>query len=160
MAIKLLLIDDVESLGRQGQIVSVRPGFARNFLLPQQKAVLADANALRRQEKLKEERRKRSEVDLKESNAIAARMEGLVVTTTVKVDHEGNMYGSVSALDINKMLMDQHKIEIGKRDIQLKHPIKQVGDHKIVVKLKEGVEAAFTLSILVEGAPLNPTSAA
>lgn len=160
MAIKLLLIDDVEALGRQGQVVSVRPGFARNYLLPQKLAVVADANALRRQERLKEERRKRAEVDLKESNAIAARMEGLVVTTTVKVDHEGNMYGSVSALDINKMLMDQHKIEIGKRDIQLKHPIKEVGDHKINVKLKEGVESSFMLSILVEGAPLNPAPAA
>lgn len=150
MATKLLLLDDVEALGRQGQIVSVKPGYARNFLIPQKLAVVAGPNALRRQSKLEEERRKRGEIDLKESKQIAERMVGLVVTTTVKVDHEGNMYGSVSALDIHKMLMDQHKIEIGKRDIQLKHPIKQVGDHTINVRLKEGVEASFKLSIVTE----------
>lgn len=153
-AVKLLLLKDVEALGRQGQVVSVRPGFARNMLLPRKLAVRADSNALRQVEKLKELRRIQAEKDLKESNEIAARMEGLVVTTTVKVDHEGNMYGSVTSTDLVRMIAEQHKIEIGKRDVQLKQPIKQIGDHKIPVKLKEGVEASFTLSISVEGAPV------
>jgi large subunit ribosomal protein L9 len=152
MAIELLLLEDVEALGRKGQVVRVRPGYARNMLLPRKLAVRADANALRQIEKLKEQRRIQAEQDLKESKDIAARMEGLVVHTTVKVDHEGSMYGSVTTNDLVTMLNDQHKIEIGKRDIQLKHPIKTVGDHKIAVKLKEGVESAFTLSIAVEGA--------
>lgn len=151
MAIKLLLLKDVEALGRQGQVVTVRPGYARNMLLPRQLAVRADANALRQVEKLKETRRLQAEKDLKESSDIATRMEGLVVQTTAKVDHEGSMYGSVTTTDLVRMLQEQHKIEIGKRDIQLKHPIKQIGDHKITVKLKEGVEAVFTLSITVEG---------
>ena len=71
MANKLLLLGDVDSLGRSGEIVSVRPGYARNFLIPQGLAVVADARTLRMQAKLKEERLKRAESEKKESEEIA-----------------------------------------------------------------------------------------
>ena len=150
MANKLLLIDDVESLGRSGDIVSVKPGYARNFLLPQGLAMIADKNTIRMQAKLQEERKQRAIKDLDEYNALAARFEEIVLTITVKVDHEGHMYGSVSAGDIADLLQDQAKVEIEKRSIQLKHPIKTTGDHKISLKLKEGVVASVTLQVSPE----------
>lgn len=154
---QLLLLQDVDSLGRQGDVVKVKPGFARNFLLPKGFAVRADRNALRRVETLQAERRERAAVDLKESEAIAARLEGLVVETEVKVDQDGHMYGSVSLADLHQLLLNQHKLELGKRDIQLKHPIKKLGEHTIAVKLKEGVEASFTVRIVSEnGATEEP----
>lgn len=148
---KLLLKEDVDALGRKGEIVTVKPGYARNFLLPQGLALIADANALRMQERLKEERKKQAVVDLKESEILAEKMKGIVLTTNVKVDQEGHMYGSVTAHDLMKQLEQEHGIILGKRDIQLKHPIKTLGSHTIEVKLKEGVKTEFGVTIHAEG---------
>lgn len=147
---KLLLLEDVDSLGRKGDIVAVKPGYARNFLLPQSLAVIADKQALRLQERLKEERAKKALVDKQEAEEAAARLEGITLITVVKVDHEGHMYGSVSAGEIAQLLQDQQKVELDKKSIQLKHPIKSTGVHEIPVKFKEGVTASFHLKVMSE----------
>lgn len=152
MALHLLLIDDVEDLGRCGDVVRVKNGYARNYLLPQQYAVIADQNALKMQERLKEERAKKAVKDKADAEALAKSFEGVTVTTVVKVDQEGHMYGSVAVIDILKLLEEQAKIHVEKRMVQLKHPIKEVGSHTIHLKLNEGVTASFTLQVMAEGA--------
>lgn len=147
---KLLLVEDVDALGRSGEIVNVKPGYARNYLLPQGFAVLADKRALRLQERLKEERAKRALVDKQESDEIATRLNGTSVLAVVKVDHEGHMYGSVTIADIADLLQEQQQITIEKKSIQLKHAIKATGVHVIPVKLKEGVTASFNLKVMSE----------
>ncbi|MBS4163491.1 50S ribosomal protein L9 [Candidatus Protochlamydia amoebophila] len=147
---QLLLIKDVEALGRSGEIVNVKPGFARNFLLPQSLAVIADKNTLRMQERLKAEREKRAIADKKESEAVAMQIEGMTLVQVVKVDQEGHMYGSVTVAEIVHLIQDHAKIELEKKDIQLKHPIKTTGVHSLVVKLKEGVTANFNLKVMSE----------
>lgn len=163
MAVKLLLLDDVEDLGRSGDVVSVKPGYARNYLLPKKHGVLAHKGALRMQEKLREARLKKAAEDKKEAEAIAATIGGITLSITVKVDHEGHMYGSVTAGDIQKMLHDQHNIHLEKRAVQLKHHIKTTGVHDISVKLKEGVGATVHLKVLPEEAdsltPVPPEAA-
>lgn len=149
MATKLLLIQDVEDLGRSGDLVNVRPGFARNFLLPRGVAVIADKGTLRMQAKLKEEREKQAVVDRQESEKIASGINDHVLTKIVKVDQEGHMYGSVSAHDVADMLHEQG-IQLEKRAIALKHPIKETGVHKVTIKLKEGVTASITLKVVSE----------
>lgn len=150
MATKLLLIEDVEALGRSGDIVTVKPGYGRNFLLPQGLAIIADKRALRQQERLVEERKKKAIADKKEAEAVAAGIEGITLTKIVKVDHDGHMYGSVSTHEIADLLQEQVKIELEKKNIQLKHPIKTTGVHAIPVKLKEGVTATFNLKVMSE----------
>lgn len=149
---KLLLINDVEELGRSGDVVTVRPGYARNFLLPQKLAVHAGSRELKMQARLQEERLKRAEHDKSESEKIAASMEGLTVTTTVKVDHDGHMYGSVSVGDIAELIQAQANLTLEKRFIQLKHPIKEVGVFEIPIKLKEGVTSTVTVKVTPEEA--------
>lgn len=153
MANKLLLIEDVEELGRSGDVVSVRPGYARNFLLPQGFAVVADKNALRMQAKLQEERKQKAIVDRQEAEKAASALEGVVLTIVVKVDHEGHMYGSVSAHDIISLLQEQVNVALEKRSVALKHPIKETGVHTITIKLKEGVASEITLKVVPENAP-------
>lgn len=150
MATKLLLIKDQESLGRSGDIVSVRPGYARNFLLPQGVAIIADKKALLQQERLKAERQKQAAEDKKESEVLAASLEGITLTKIVKVDHEGHMYGSVTANEVAHLLQEEHNIELDKKNIQLKHAIKNTGVHTIPVKLKEGVTTSFNLKVMSE----------
>lgn len=150
MANKLLLIEDVEDLGRSGDIVNVRPGYARNYLLPKGFALVADKSALRMQARLQEERRKQAIEDKQQAEEQKVAIDAVVIETIVKVDHEGKMYGSVSAGDIVHLLEQQANIQLEKRTIQLKHAIKEVGVHQINVKLKEGIQSVFTLKIIPE----------
>ncbi len=150
MAIQLLLTKDVEDLGRSGDIVKVKNGYARNYILPQKLGVIASENSKNMQKRLQEERLKRAEQDKSEAEAMAKHFEGLILTTVVKVDHEGHMYGSVAAVDIVKMLQENANLHVEKRMVHLKHPIKAVGVHTIELKLKEGVAATFTLKVVAE----------
>jgi large subunit ribosomal protein L9 len=152
-AIKVLLIEDVEDLGRSGEVVSVKPGYARNKLIPCGAAVAADKSALRMQARLQEERAKKAIQDKEEAEKLKAQIEafeGLV--TVVKVDHEGHMYGSVSANDIVVLLEQQATIHVEKRTLLLKHAIKETGEHIIPLKLNEGVTAEVKLTIEPEQA--------
>lgn len=146
-----LLIDDVEDVGRSGELISAKPGFARNYLLPLQKAVLANAHTLRMQAKLQEERAKKADVDRKEAEELAAKLQGTALTIKVKVDPEGNMYGSVGAHDIIE-LFTKEGIKVDKRNIGMNKPIKEVGVHQLTLKLKEGVTCNYSLHIVGEQA--------
>jgi large subunit ribosomal protein L9 len=152
MATQILLLEDVDNLGNKGEIVNVKPGYAFNFLIPKKLALIADKNAIRRQARLQEERKVKALEDRKASEEIASRLNGSTFTVEVKVDHDGHMYGSVSSLDVVHLVKMQAGIELDKRQVPLKHPIKQTGVHELTLRLKEGVEAQIHLKVLVEGA--------
>lgn len=156
MPMHMLLLEDVDDLGRSGDIVTVKPGFARNFLIPRRKALVADKNARRMQQRLKEEREEQAKIDREESEALAAKLEGVVLTTAVKVDHEGHMYGSVSAHDVVALLQQDQNIALERKMVALPHPIKTTGIHTLRLKLKEGVLAEIKLRVLPEGVERLP----
>lgn len=150
MANKLLLLEDVEALGRSGDIVSVRAGYARNFLLPQRLAIVANAQALRMQARLQEERQQKAQADRQEAEEIAAKLQEASLTTVVKVDHDGHMYGSVTLGDVLDLLKEQTGIELEKKSLLLKNPLKKTGLHQMTVRLKEGVSSIIQLKIMSE----------
>ncbi len=147
---QLLLLQDVEALGKKGEIVSAKPGYVRNFLLPQGFAIIASPHTLRKQERLRAERAKQAVIDRKESEELSIQIEGISLETKVKVDPEGHMYGSVSAADIAQ-LFQERGLPIEKKAVLVTKPIKETGVHKISIRLKEGVFANCQLSILPEG---------
>lgn len=147
---QLLLLQDVEALGKKGEIVSAKPGYVRNFLLPQGFAVIASSNTLRKQERLRSERAKQAVIDRKESEELAQQIEAAVLETRVKVDPEGHMYGSVSAGDIAQLFQEKG-IPVEKKSVQVTKPIKVTGPHKITLKLKEGIIVVCQLNIIPEG---------
>ncbi len=151
---QLLLLEDVDDLGRSGDVVSVKPGYSRNFLLPQKKAVVADPYTLRLQAKLQAERAKQAENDKQEAEALAQKLEGVVLTIEVKVDPDGHMYGSVSAVDVVQ-LFEAQEIKVGRRHVLLTHPIKTLGVHPLQLKLKEGVPVSVTLHVIPEGGSIE-----
>lgn len=146
---KLLLLEDVLGLGRSGELVEAKPGYVRNFLLPQRKAVIAGLHTIKMQATLKLQREQQAVSDRKESEELVARLEGLVLSTVVKIDPEGKMYGSVSAMDISRMLKEKGH-EVDRKNIFLPHPLKTIGSHTIPLKLKEGVEGSIVLEIIAE----------
>ena len=147
---KVLLIEDVDHLGRKGDLATVKPGYSYNYLLPQGFALIADKAALRRQARLQEERRLKAEEEKREADEMAARLNGETVEVEVKIDHEGRMYGSVTVLDLINLLKLKTGIQLEKKMVQLKTAIKEIGVFEIPLRLKEGVEALIQLKILPE----------
>lgn len=153
MASKLLLKEDVENVGRSGDIVSVKPGFARNFLIPQGKALIADKYAIRLQKQLQEERQAKALEDKKESEELAKRLEIEEFIIPVKVDADDHLYGSVTTVQIQHMIEERLKVVLNKKAVQLKSPIKKLGSYPVELRLKEDVPAVTTVKVVNEAAP-------
>ncbi len=147
---QLLLLEDVDALGKKGEVVTAKPGYIRNFLLPKGLAVIASANTLRKQERLRSERAKQAIVDRQESEELAKQIESVSLEIRVKVDPEGHMYGSVSASDIAQIFQERG-LPVDRKNVMLTKPIKETGLKEISIKLKEGVSIVTKLMIIPEG---------
>ncbi len=115
---QLLLLQDVVKLGRKGDVVTAKPGFIRNFLLPKQKAVIASKGTLRMRERLQEERAVQAVSDKEESVKLAGVINGKSLSVEVKIDGAGHLYGSVSAGDIVRILSEEG-VDIEKQHVVL-----------------------------------------
>ncbi|MGB8931298.1 MAG: 50S ribosomal protein L9 [Anaeromyxobacteraceae bacterium] len=135
---KLILREDVENLGRGGDVVDVKPGYGRNFLLPRGLAVAANTRNIREIEHQKAVATAKA-VKLKAgAEAIAKRLNETPVTLKRKVGEQDKLFGSVTALDIAEALAARG-LEIDRRSIDLSEPIKTVGDFEVGVKLHHDV---------------------
>lgn len=149
----LLLLEDIHNVGRKGATVVVKPGFANNYLLPQKKAVVVNKHTLRLQERLQKERQQQAEIDLKQSEEIQKQLENKVFTFPSKVDSTGQLYGSVSALDIVQLLV-QEGYPVEKKSVRLAQPIKSLGEYPVTVLLREGITTRIVVK--VEQESVNP----
>ena len=147
---KLILTQTIESLGIIGSEVEVKPGYARNYLLPQQKAMLATPQNRRRmeQDKSKVELQIAKERTLAEE--MAQKLTGVVCRISAKVAEEDRLYGSVTVRDVIDSLAAQNVV-VEKRMVLLSEPIKQLGTHKVPIRVYKGVEPEITLEIVAEG---------
>ena len=150
---KLILRETVGSLGQAGEVVTVKPGYARNYLLPQGLAYMASAANVRRIEeeaRLREERTRRSYL---EANRQASQLEGLSLAVTAKAGSEGQLFGSVTVKDIWELLRKSDiDFELDKRAVLLAEPIKAVGEHLVPIRLQPGVEVEVGVVVEAEEA--------
>ncbi len=146
---KVILKETIESLGIIGSEVNVAKGYARNYLLPQNKAVpdTPQNRRMLKQEKVKFELRIVKEKSLAEE--MANKLKGIVCTIAAKVSEEDRLYGSISANDIINSLASQN-IEVEKRMILLSEPIKKIGTYKVPIQVYKGVEPEITVEIVQE----------
>ena len=146
---KIILKETIDSLGIIGSEVNVAKGYARNYLLPQNKAVLAtpENRNMLEQEKAKFELQIAKEKTIAEE--MAARLENVVCKITAKVSEEDRLYGSITVRDIMKALQDQD-VKIEKRMILLTDPIKTIGTHKIPIRVYKEVGPEITVEIVPE----------
>lgn len=142
---QLILCENVDKLGKKGQVVDVSKGYARNFLLPRKLAMELNDNNRRRMEKEMKLVAIKHAKEKEESEAVAAGIEGLKLSFRRKV-HGDELYGSVSAGDVAEALEAKgHAIE--KRKIQLDEPIKSLGEFSVTAKLHPEVVATFTVIV-------------
>ena len=144
--VKVILREDIPRLGDAGEVVSVRPGFARNFLLPQGKAILATearVKALDHHQRVIADRLSRERKTLEGEKA---RIEAIQLEIAVQVGEEGKLFGSVTAAQIAELLAAQG-VSVERRKIELGEPIKEVGEHRVPLRLHREVVAQVRLNV-------------
>lgn len=144
--IKVLLKNDVPSLGTGGEVVKVRPGFARNYLLPRGLAVAASAGNLARVEDIKRQVASQAKAELEAANAAAAQLSSASVTITRAVGEEGKMYGSVTTKDIEDAFAAAG-VKVDRRKMVLPDAIKSIGTFEVPIKLHSAVTATLKVNV-------------
>ena len=147
--VKVLLLKPVKHLGGEGEIVAVKAGFARNFLLPNGLVMpLYRANE-KQIEALRKARILREAKELEEAQALAKKVEAISLTIAVKTGEEGKLFGSVSTMDLWKRYTEEG-IELDKACIRMQHPIKTLGHHHFQMRLHKDVHLDLSVEVVSE----------
>jgi large subunit ribosomal protein L9 len=145
-SVQVILSEDVPNLGDAGELVSVKPGFARNYLLPLGKAVPATEASRKELEHKKRVIAEKVARERKLLEGEKARFEGQVVEIAAQAGEEGKLFGSVTAAMIADKLAERG-LEVDRRRIALADPIKEVGEHPVVLKLHRDIQATITVKV-------------
>ncbi len=149
MNVQVILNEDLPNLGRTGDVVKVRAGYARNYLLPRKLAVEADQKNMRAFEHQKRIASRRREAERTDAMAIKARLEALEITIMARAGEEGKLFGSVTNIDIERAVREKG-VDIERRKIVLPEPIKQLGDFTVPVKLDAEIEANLKVIVAAQ----------
>ena len=147
---KLILRADVENLGNLGDVVTVKPGYGRNFLLPQGLAMVASEANMKAFELERKKLQERMDALRADAQALCARLEALEVVIPMHVGDNDKLYGSVTGDMIAEALKEQHGVEVDKRKIELDEPIKAAGQSFVTVKLSAGISVRMIVNTTVE----------
>jgi large subunit ribosomal protein L9 len=150
---KVILLKDVENVGKKDEIKNVANGYARNFLFPKKLAKIATQEAIAKLEKQKELEEKEAEQALKATQEIVEKIDGLEIEVPVKVDEQGKLYGSINDVEISKLFKEKG-FEINKNQIKIPQPIKEIGEYPITILFDHNLEAEIKL-IIVEEKPAS-----
>jgi large subunit ribosomal protein L9 len=147
---KIILREDVEKLGKAGEVVKVKDGYGRNYLIPRQLAVLAN---VRNMKSLDHDRRTietRAKKTRKTAESTAATLSAVALTLPAKAGEEGKLFGAITSRDIAEAL-GKAGVIVDRKSIQLADPIKQVGDYKVKIRVAADVFPEISVSVVPEG---------
>ena len=144
---KVMLTKDVENVGRAGEVKAVADGYARNFLLPRKLAVLAGRGIEDEAKRIRDAAGKREAKERDEAQVLADEIGNKTVVVRLKVGAEDKAFGSITNVDIAQALKQQHQVEVDRHKIDLKEPIKQLGEHQVQLRLHRDVEAHINLIV-------------
>ena len=147
-ATEVILIENIPGLGAEADVVKVKPGYARNYLLPRGKAFEVTPTTLKKLNQLKAKRAEREGREMNEAEELARKINKLKITLTLATGESGKAFGSVTAADIAEKLKGElGGIEIDRHRIDLERPIKSTGDHEVPIKLHHDVVAKLNLTV-------------
>ena len=148
---KIILTENIAALGTVGTVVEVTRGYARNFLIPQGKALEATPGNLTMMEQTKGKRIQALDRELENAQALAARLEGVSLTIPQRVGEAERLYGSVTTAMIAAAL-EARGFEVDRKQLELAEPIKKLGTYEIPVRLSPEIQAQITVAVVPEGA--------
>jgi large subunit ribosomal protein L9 len=147
--IEVILREDIKTLGQAGEMVRVKPGYARNYLLPQGLAYEATEGNKKRIAAETRVRSAKNQAERTEAERFAATLNGVTLTLSGKAGEEGKLFGSITSQDIAEALARQG-YTVDRRRIELEHPIKSIGSHTVAVRLHPEVNAELRVSVVAE----------
>jgi large subunit ribosomal protein L9 len=145
---KVVLRNDVESLGHKGDVVDVADGYARNYLVPRGLAIKATKGVVAQSEAMRRSRAAREARDRDAATAQAAGLAGSRIEISARAGEAGKLFGSVTAADIADALLAQRGVEVDRRKVALDEPVKEIGEVDVVVRLHADVEAQITVAVV------------
>ncbi len=148
---QVILKERIKGLGAEADVVKVKRGFARNFLLPEGKAYEATKANLRHTERLKAVRAEREAAEMAESTKLAAKLKKVKLKLTLATGQGGKSFGAITTMDIAKGIKDQAGLEIDRHNIVLERPIKNTGAFDIEIKLGYDITAEIKLTVTASG---------
>ncbi len=145
--VQVILKEKIASLGAEADIVTVRAGYARNFLVPQGKAYEATAGNLRHINNLKTRRAERETAERAEAQNIAGKLRKAPLRLTLDIGQGGKAFGAITAADIAEGIAAQFKVTVDRHQIELEKPIKTTGKHEVTIRIHSDVEAVLKLVV-------------
>ena len=143
---KVILKEDVQNLGQQGDVVEVKPGYARNYLMPQKLAILFTKQQKKSIEEAQIVEQRKLEREKDQLESVLKQVEDLNLSLKMQSEEDDKLFGSVTKLDIVKLL-EENGITIDKKYIDLSSPIKTLGEHKVNIVFTKEMSGSFTLAV-------------
>jgi large subunit ribosomal protein L9 len=144
---RVVLRDDVESLGNKGDLVDVADGYARNYLVPRGLAIKATRGVVAQADAMRRNREAREVRDRQAAEALVPQLAAKRITVNMRAGVGGKLFGSVTTADVVAAVAEQTGIELDRKQVELAESIREVGEYEVVVKLDAGVEATLALEI-------------
>ena len=147
---KVILTQDIKSVGKKGQIIDASDGYARNFLLPKKMAVVADATNLNELKTKQDANKYKRDMTMANAKELSEKMKGYELIFKIKAGDNGKTFGSVTSKDIAEQLNKKYFVEVDKKKICLDDAIKTLGVYNIEIKLFEGISGFIKVSVIAE----------
>ena len=147
---KIVLLENLRKLGSIGEIISVKRGFARNFLIPQKKALFASEKNIKEVEKIKSDLSKKDLEKKKQAKEISEKLKNKTFEIKKLVTENKELYGSVKPTEISKLLKEKENVDLSSSLIQPVAEIKSVGEFKVILNLHSEIESAITIKVVPE----------
>ncbi len=147
---KVILTQDIKSVGKKGQIIDASDGYARNYLLPKKLAVIADATNLNELKMKQDANKYRRDMTMANAKELSEKMKGYELVFKIKAGDNGKTFGSVTSKDIAEQLNKKYFVEVDKKKICLDDAIKSLGVYNIEIKLFEGISGFIKVSVIAE----------
>ena len=145
---KIVLREDVDNLGRKGDMLEVADGYARNYLVPRGLALKASKGIVKQAESMRRSREVREVRERAAAEEVAAKISGARVEITARAGEGGKLFGSVTSSDIAEAVLAQTGLEIDRRKIELVEPLKELGPAELAVRLHSGVDATIHVEVV------------
>ncbi len=147
---KVILLQDIKSVGKKGQVIDASDGYARNFLLPKKMAVIADAANMNALKTKQEANKYKKDMSMAAANELKEKMKDFELVFKIKAGDNGKIFGSVTSKDIADELNKKYFVEVDKKKVMLDDAIKNLGTYNVEIKLFEGISGTLKVSVQAE----------
>ncbi|NLK63851.1 MAG: 50S ribosomal protein L9 [Tissierellia bacterium] len=144
---KVILLEDIKNIGKKGQVINAKDGYARNYLFPKNLAIEATEANLRNLELAKKKKEEKETEILEEAKALEEELLKKTIVIKTKTGEKGKLFGSITTKEISEILEKEHKIIIDKKKFDLDEPIKSVGEYNVKIKLHPKVNAKLKVIV-------------